>query len=91
MELPRALIGKACALVLTQRLQEHLRESLLFHVSERVFVDLVSMSRAEQFEEIDAAFRARAFEPGEMLVTDVGDVAVFALMSRARVIDRHIR
>src|SRR3984893_5402513 len=55
-----ALIGKACAVVLTQRIQEHPREPLLFHVSERVFVDLVSMSRPEQLEEIDAALRARA-------------------------------
>ncbi len=27
--LPRALIGKACALMLTQRVQEHVREPLL--------------------------------------------------------------
>ena len=89
--MPGALIGKARAVMLTQRLQEHLREPLLFHVSERVFVDLVSMSRPEQLEEIDAALRARALEPREVFVTDVGDVAVLALMPRARVIDRHIR
>ncbi|CAN7757592.1 hypothetical protein LJR029_005916 [Caballeronia sp. LjRoot29] len=41
-------------------------------------IDLVSMSCAEPLEEIDAAFRARAFEPGEMFVTDVGDVTIVA-------------
>src|SRR5258708_1113409 len=33
--LPPALIGKACAVVLTQRVQEHVREPLFFHVRER--------------------------------------------------------
>ena len=46
----------------------------------------LGLARLEQLEKVDPTFTVCAGKPSEGRVTDLGNVAVLALMSRARVI-----
>ena len=49
----------------------------LTHISDRVIIDrVVTMTGAQQFEEIEAALGFRGAEPGEVLVADLCAEAV---------------
>jgi len=45
------------------------------------------MIGSQQLEKVDPAFTVRTAEPGEKVIADVGDIAVFPPMTGSRIID----
>jgi hypothetical protein len=43
----------------------------------------------QQTQKVLSAFTVRAFEPGKVVIANMGGVAIFALMPSARVVHRH--
>ena len=57
------------------------------HVGEGLVIDdVIAMPGAQQFEEVEAAFRPRGPEPGKLRVADLGAEAVLGFMARSGVI-----
>ena len=61
------------------------------HVRQGFGIDLIAAFALEQFQEIDPALVVGAGEPGKILITNIGTVAVTALMPGAGIIGLDIR
>ncbi len=72
MRAPGFLISKAAVRMLNQA-SDHMRGERAFaHVAERLGVDdVVVVTGAQQFEEIETALGAGGAEPGEMRIADL--------------------
>jgi len=62
------------------------------HIGQGFFIDdVIAMSGAQQFEEVQTAFWTRGPEPGELSVADLGAEAVLGFVARPGVVGRDPR
>ncbi len=86
---PSLLIGKLPPLVHGQSLDERSGQGVFAHVLQSCIVDrIVSVTRAQQVEEVQPALAARRAEPGEVVVADLRADAIGAAVARASIVHR---
>ena len=87
--LPCRPIGEQLVVMLGEQPDDRSGKRAAAHIGERFGVDhVVAMPGAQQLQEIEPALRGGRAEPGEVVVADLGTVAVHRLVARAGVIDR---
>ena len=92
MSVPGRPIGEDAIGMLAQAGDDGSGERAGAHIGQGFVIDdVIVMSGAQQFEEVEAAFRTRGPEPGELRVADLGAEAVLGLVARPGVVDRDPR
>ena len=87
MSLPRRAIGEDAIGMLAQAGDDGAGERAGAHVGQSLVIDdVIAMPGAQQFEEVEAAFRTGGPEPGELRVADLGAEAVLGFVARPGVV-----
>src|SRR5271168_476461 len=92
MDVPGRPVGEDAIGMLAEAGDDGSGERAAAHIGQGLFVDdVIVMSGPQQFEEVEAALRARGRKIGEMSVADLGAEAILAFVTRPGVVGRDPR